>query len=547
MAAPRELGTTGRDGRADALPRVLQTDGGIALSKPYYDENDHIGTREPPGRFPYTRGISADGYREQLWHMDLYAGFGSSEESRSRFEELLASGASGVNIALDLPTQLGLDSDDPEAEGEVGRVGLAVDTVADLEHLFEGIDIAEAGTLFTVANGIGPVAAAMFIVAARRQGVGEEQFVLHLQNDPLKEWTGRGAFVLPLVPSVKLASDVVEYAARRRLYHWKPIGICGSQYRWGGGTAVEEIAYAVGSARVYVAELAQRGLHIDEFAPLFELHLSADIELFEEVAKFRAARRVWAETMRSCGASSPAATQLRVSLYTGGWRLTAKEPLNNSVRITLQALAAVLGGVQHIGTLSIDEALSTPARESALLATRTQQILAYEGKVGDVSDPLGGSHLVEWLTDQLEERIIKELEWVQEFGGALQAIRTGALQKRIQERAYQYQLDIENRNRIVVGVNAFTAEDGDRTSIKPFLIDERSERLQQERLAATKRRRSGSEARRALAELGEAAQEESVNLMEPIIAAVAAYCTVGEICTTLRDVFGDWRQEGISI
>jgi methylmalonyl-CoA mutase N-terminal domain/subunit len=216
MADLREVGTTGGYGRASAPPRVLQTDSGIALSKPFYDENDHTGRREPPGIFPYTRGISADGYREQLWHMDLYAGFGGSEESRARFEELLASGASGVNIALDLPTQLGLDSDDPEARGEVGRVGLAVDTVADLEHLFEGIDIAEAGTLFTVANGIGPVAAAMFIVAARRQGVGEEQFVLHLQNDPLKEWTGRGAFVLPLVPSVKLASDVVEYAARRR-------------------------------------------------------------------------------------------------------------------------------------------------------------------------------------------------------------------------------------------------------------------------------------------------------------------------------------------
>jgi methylmalonyl-CoA mutase, N-terminal domain len=538
---------SGDNGGMQTPARSFQTDSGIAVEKPFYDGGDHSGEPEAPGEFPYTRGIAPGGYRDQLWHMDLYAGFGSSEESRTRFQELLASGASGVNIAMDLPTQLGLDSDDPEASGEVGRVGLAVDTLADLEHLFEGINIADAGTVFTVANGIGPVAAALFILAARRQGVSEEQFVLHLQNDPLKEWTGRGAFVLPLLPGVRLASDVVEYAAKRGLYHWKPIGICGSQYRWGGGTAVEEIAYAVAGAHVYVEELSRRGLHINEFAPLFEVHLSADIELFEEVAKFRAARRVWASAMRSHGATEAAAMQLRVSLYTGGWRLTAKEPLNNSVRITLQALAAALGGVQHIGTLSIDEALSTPGPEAALLATRTQQILAYEGKVGDVADPLGGSHYVEWLTAELERRIAEELEWVEEVGGALNAIRSGSLQKRIQERAYQYQLDIEERRRVVVGVNAFTSETGDRTSIKPFVIDERSELRQKERLAETKRRRSAAEVAKALTQLEEAAREESVNLMEPIIDAVAAYASVGEICTTLKAVFGDWQAEGIHI
>jgi methylmalonyl-CoA mutase N-terminal domain/subunit len=533
--------------QTDAPRRVFQTDSGIDLAKLFYDAADHAGQPEPPGAFPYTRGISGEGYREHLWQMDLYAGFGSSEESRARFQELLASGASGVNIAMDLPTQLGLDSDDPEAAGEVGRVGLAVDTLADLEHLFDGINIAQAGTVFTVANGIGPVAAAMFILAAKRQGITEDQFVLHLQNDPLKEWTGRGAFVFPLVPAVRLASDVVEYAARRGLHHWKPIGICGSQYRWGGGTAVEEIAYAVAGARIYVDELSRRGLRIDDFAPLFELHLSADIELFEEVAKFRAARRVWAQTMQRYGATSPAATQLRVSLYTGGWRLTAKEPLNNSVRITLQALAAALGGVQHIGTLSIDEALSTPAPEAALLATRTQQILAYEGKVGDVTDPLGGSHFVEWLTDELERRISEELEWVQEVGGTLEAIRTGALQKRIQDGAYRYQLEIEDRRRVVVGVNAFTSNHGDRTSIKPFLIDERSELRQKERLADTKQRRSSRQVSQTLARLAEAAHEDSINLMEPIIDAVDAYATVGEICFTLQGIFGDWRQERVHI
>lgn len=532
----------------DEPSRDFRTDSGIELKQPYLGPQDRTEAREAPGEFPFTRALTRDLYREHLWERDIYAGFGNVEDAKSRYEELLDLGASGINIALDLPTQVGLDSDDPEAAGEVGRVGLALDSLADLEDLFRGIDLRRVRTIFTVGNGIGPIAAALFSKAAEKQGVPEEDFVIHLQNDPLKEFTGRGAFVFPLMPSIRLAADVVEYATRRRLFHWKPIGICGSQYRWGGGSAITEIAYGIAGARLYVDELLSRGLDIDDFGRLLEMHLAADIELFEEVAKFRAARGIWADMMKQRGATVPEAMQLRVSLYTAGYRLTKQQPLNNSVRVTLQALAAVLGGVQHVGNLSFDEALSTPSRAAARLAVATHQILAYEAKIGDVVDPLGGSYFVEWLTDELDQRIRREMNRVDtDFGGMLEAIRKGEVQRVVQQHAYEFQKGVETGHRVVVGVNAFVSEDSDDKEIQPFVIDESSEKRQKERLASLRAKRNAGAVRRALVDLKKAAEDDSCNLVEPIKEAVGVYATVGEICGALREVFGDWRAEGMAI
>lgn len=500
--------------------------------------------RETPGKFPFTRGLTKDGYRSQLWHRDIYAGFGNAEESRGRFADLLKGGASGVNIALDLPTQLGYDSDHPEAIAEAGKVGVAIDSIADVQDLFRDISLRDARIVFTVANGIGPMALAWFLLLAKSQGVGPEEFVVHLQNDPLKEYTGRGAFVFPIQPSLRLACDVVEYAARRGHLHWKPIGICGSQFRWGGGTAVHEIAFGMAAARTYIEELLRRGLDIDEFAPLLEMHLAADLDVLEEVAKFRAARRVWARMLRDdYGATKPESQQLRVSLYTGGYRLTAQEPLNNSVRITLQALGAILGGVQHVGTLSIDEALSTPSPEAARLAVQTQNIIAYETSIPSVADPLGGSYFIEALTDELDERITSTMAFVENAGGFVEALRQGLLQSQLDEASYLRQREVDSGERVVVGLNAFR-QDHENSSVRAFRVDEASTQRQIEKVAARRAQRDQAAADRSLSELTSAASSD-VNLIEPIIECFRCNVTIGELCDSLRSVFGSWRDEGV--
>ncbi len=545
-----------QDGAVEAHPsqpaqvtqdgRVLATDSGFPL-KDFYGEADAPNRVEPPGVYPYTRGISPGMYREHLWHKDLYAGFGNAEDSRKRYEFLLAQGASGVNIALDLPTQLGLDSDNPQAKGEVGKVGLAVDTLRDLEFLFARTRLNEAGIVFTVANGIGPLAMAWFAAIGDHQDLARSAYVVHLQNDPLKEYTGRGAFILPMEPSVHLACDAVEYAVRCGYEHWKPIGICGSQYRWGGGTAVHEIAFGICEAMPFIEELIRRGLAIDEFAPLLEMHLAADLDLFEEVAKFRAARRVWARLLKErYGAEDPRSCQLRISLYTGGYRLTKQEPLNNSVRITIEALAAVLGGVQHLGTLSIDEAMSTPSQEAVRLAVRTQQILAYEARAGHVVDPLGGSFFVEALTDKLEDAIWAQIKEVEAQGSTISAIRSGYLQKIIDESAYRNALAVENGDQVVVGVNRFAADSVPDSSVKAFFVDEKAEDRQIERLNEIKASRDSAEVLRTLRSLRTAAKAKE-NVMEPLLESVKAYASVGEIFDVFRDLFGTYADEKIHL
>jgi methylmalonyl-CoA mutase N-terminal domain/subunit len=545
------LTTTRRSVRAGLVDtpdgRRLTTASGIPLA-PIYTDEDWSRELEPPGAFPFTRGISAEMYRKELWHADLYAGFGNAEDARGRYEFLLNQGAAGVNIALDLPTQLGLDSDDPLARGEVGKVGLAVDTLRDVEDVFRDTPLDRAGIVFTVANAIGPLAAAWFVALGDRQGVSPQDYVVHLQNDPLKEFTGRGTYVFPIEPSIKLACDVIEFAVRRSLRHWKPIGICGSQYRWGGGTAVHEIAYGICQAFPFIDELLGRGLGIDEFAPLLELHLSADIDLFEEVAKFRAARRVWARLLKErYGPADEQSMQLRISLYTGGWRLTKQEPLNNSVRIAIQALAAVLGGVQHLGMLSIDEALSTPSEEAVKLAVRTHQILAYEARAGHVVDPLGGSHLVEALTDELEHEILTEIERVEGQGGVVAAIRNRYLQDTIDEAAYTYARAVDVGEEVVVGVNRFV---DDRPfgseSVQPFRGDKTSEERQLGRLRAIREERSERDVRPALDALT-AATAAGENVMPTLIEAVRAYATVGEVCRAIAAVVGTYEIEEIAL
>jgi methylmalonyl-CoA mutase N-terminal domain/subunit len=522
-----------------------RSDSGIELKAGYRLEDvpKDPELQSEPGCYPFVRGITSGMYRDELWHHDLYAGFGNVETAKARYEELLREGASGINIALDLPTQCGLDSDDVEAAGEVGRVGLAVDTLADLEDLFDGVDLRLAKTIFTVGNAIGPIALAWFTQAAQKQGLEASEYVVHLQNDPLKEYTGRGTFIFPIEPSVRLACDVLEYVAEKRLYHWKPIGICGSQFRWAGSTAYEEIGLGIASAIAYVERLTGRGVPVDAFGPLLEMHLTADQDIFEEAAKFRAARKLWAHVMRErFGAEDPRSLQLRISLYTAGYRLTAQEPLNNAVRVAYQALAAALGGVQHIGTLSIDEALGTPSAEAARLALRTQQILAYETGVASVVDPLGGSYYVEALTEDLYERAAAVIASIDEEGGMVAAIRNGSVQDRIDSASYRYQQAIDSGERVVVGVNRFAAEGKQQQTLKVFRPNPEVERRQIERLGHVRARRSGSAVERKLDELRRAARDER-NLVGPTMDAVAVYASVGEICGALSDVFGSWRDE----
>ncbi len=528
---------------AEDLTRIHATDSRLPLAAAY----GPAGAPDAPGIFPFTRGIRPDGYRSELWHRDLYAGFGNAEDARERYVQLLRGGASGVNIALDLPTQLGYDSDHPDALAETGKVGLAVDSLQDVLDVFRDILLSEAKIVYTVANGIGPMALAWFTLLGDAQGVAPSNYVIHLQNDPLKEFTGRGAFVFPLDASIRLACDAVEFVARRGHLHWKPIGICGSQYRWGGGDAVQEVALAVASARCYIEELLRRGLDIDEFGPLLELHLAADMDVLEEAAKFRAARRIWARMMRDdYGARQPASQHLRVSLYTGGYRLTAQEPLNNAVRITLQSLGAILGGVQHLGTLSIDEALATPSQEAARLAVQTQNILAFETSLGSTADPLGGSYLVENLTSRLEDRMVALMGEVTAQGGILNALRSGYLQSLIDTSAYEYQQEIENGTRVVVGVNHFKQDFEAESNVRPFRIKDSSAARQVERLRELRASRDASAVTASLDRL-QAAASTDTNLIEPIRDAFRAMATIGEVCDRLRMVFGTWRDEGVTL
>ncbi len=492
-----------------------------------------------PGEYPYTRGIYPSMYMGRLWTMRQYAGFGTPEETHHRFRYLLERGQGGLLVAFDLPTQLGLDSDDPLAEGEVGVVGVAVDSLRDMETVFRGLPLEQASPSLTM-NAAATVALAMYVTVAEQEGVEPSRITGTTQNDILKEFLARGTYIFPPQPSLRLAVDLIQYCTQH-LPRWNFINICGYHLREAGATLVQEVAFALADAITYVEECLQRGMDIDSFAPRLAFNFSATCDLFQEAAKFRAARRLWARLMRQrFGARAPTSWMWRAGAGSAGSTLTGQQPENNIVRITLQALAGVLGGVQSFHTAAYDEALALPSEHSALLALRTQQVLAYESGTAGVIDPLAGSYYVESLTDQIEAAVNSYIEDIEARGGILAGIEHGWARADIAESAFAYQRQLEKGERTVVGVNRFAEE----TRV-PIALHRPSHQAVQEqigRLGTLRRERDNGQVTRTLKRLEEEARG-TANLMYPILEAVRAYATVGEICAVLRQVFGEYRLE----
>lgn len=517
---------------------TFQTRSGIPMERLYTPTAPDSGYLENvnfPGQFPFTRGVNPTMYRSQPWVMGLYSGYASAEEANLRFRYLLEQGQTGFSIALDLPTQMGLDSNDPRARGEVGRVGVAIDSLNDIESLFHGIPLEKVRQIRTTANSIGPIAAAMIIAFAEKNGIDPNSIRFLIQNDVLKEYISRGTYIFSPRPSVKLAVDVIEYCARH-LPDWTPMSVCGYHIRDTGSTAAQELALSLANAIAYVEETIRRGLHVDSFASKLYLFLASDIDLLEEVAKFRAARRLWARMMKErFGAKNPDSMRLNIFAYTLGGTLTAQQPLNNIVRVTIEALAAVLGGVQTLATSSYDEALGLPSEEAVTLSLRTQQIIAGESGVTNTVDPLGGSYVVEALTDAMEREVKEILARIEAGGGAVACIESGTLQKELSDTAYNFQKQVENGSMTVVGANCYKTEKT--TRFQPFTLDENVERKQIERLRRLKSGRDGRAVRSSLKAVEEAARENR-NTIPSMVEAVKAYATVGEICDVLRGVYG---------
>ena len=492
---------------------------------------------ERPGEFPYTRGIYPDGYRGRLWTMRQYAGFGDAEESNRRYRYLLSQGTTGLSVAFDLPTQMGYDSDHPLAAGEVGRVGVAVSSVADLEALFREIPLQEVSTSMTI-NATAAILLAGYALVARRQGADWKRLIGTIQNDILKEYIARGTYIYPPRPAMRIVTDIFAWAGRE-MPNWNIISISGYHIREAGATAVQELAFTFANAIAYIEAAVQAGLEVDGFAPRLSFFFNAHSDFLEEIAKFRAARRIYAKLMRErFGARDPRSTMLRFHAQTAGSTLTAQQPDVNIVRTTVQALAAVLGGAQSLHTNACDEALALPTEESARIALRTQQVIGYESGVTNTADPVGGSEVIEALTDRMEREAGEYLRRIEEMGGALAAIERGYIQNEIQNAAYESQREIESGRRIVVGVNRFQM-DAERAEAT-FRVDPAMERKQIENLRAVRASRSESAVRESLAEVERAARSGE-NLMPPIMDALERYVTLGEISDGLRAAFGEYR------
>jgi methylmalonyl-CoA mutase N-terminal domain/subunit len=497
---------------------------------------DAIGT---PGAYPFTRGIHESGYRAKLWTMRQYAGFGSAADSNRRYRYLLERGTTGLSVAFDLPTQIGYDSDDPHSAGEVGRVGVAIDSLEDMEVLLDGIPLDRVSTSMTI-NSTASILLALYVAAARRRGVPEAALSGTVQNDILKEYVARGTWIYPPAPSLRLVTDVFAYCAER-IPRWNTISVSGYHIREAGATAPQEIAYTFAHALEYVRAARAAGLDAGRFGERISFFFACHSDLIEEVAKFRAARRLWARLVKdTLGVDNPRAQHLRFHVQTGGVTLTAQQPDNNVVRVALQALAAVLGGCQSLHTNGKDEALALPTEASARLALRTQQVIAHESGVADTVDPLGGSWAVEAATDALEREARAILERIESRGGALAAIERGEIQREIQDSAYRHQRAIESGDRLVVGVNAL-AEEGAEAPMEILRIDPELERAQVERVRALRARRSASAWASALDGLADRARAGE-NVMPALIDAVLAWATVGEIAGRLRSVFGEHRE-----
>ena len=520
----------------------FETGSGITLKRLYTPEDTadidpaaDIGT---PGQYPFTRGIRSTMYRGRLWTMRQYAGFGSAEETNARYRYLLSQGQTGLSVAFDLPTQIGYDSDHPMVAGEVGRTGVAVSTIDDMRTLFDGIPQESVSTSLTI-NATATVLVALYAAVAEERGVPLDRLAGTVQNDILKEYIARGTFIYPPGPSLRLATDLIRYCADC-MPKWNPISISGYHIREAGATAVQEVAFTLANGLGYVKAVMEAGVDVDAFAPQLSFFFNAHNQFFEEVAKFRAARRLWARLMRErVGAQNPRSWQLRFHTQTGGSTLTAQQPENNVVRVALQALAAVCGGTQSLHTNSLDEALALPSESAATTALRTQQVIAHETGVADTVDPFAGSYFVESLTSEIETAASAYLERIEELGGALGAIEAGYPQEEISRSAYAYQMAVEREEQIIVGVNRFT--DAGEEGPAPFPIDPAIEARQVERVGAFRRARDGQAASTALHAL-EAAARTDANLMPLIIEAVRRRATLGEICDTLRGVFGEYQR-----
>jgi methylmalonyl-CoA mutase, N-terminal domain len=498
------------------------------------DYNSDIGY---PGEYPYTRGVQATGYRGRLWSIRQYAGYGTPEETNQRFKFLLKEGQPGLSVAFDLPTQLGYDSDDPLSAGEVGKVGVAIDTLVDMETMFEGIPLDQVSTSMTI-NAPASVLVAMYAVVGQQQGVPQDRVSGTAQNDVLKEYVARGTYIYPPKPSLRLAADLMAYCARE-LPRFNAISISGYHMREAGCTAAQEMAFTFANAIAYIEATLNRGVGVDDVGPRVSWIFNTQNNFLEEIAKYRALRRMWAKIMRErFKAEDPRSWMLRTHVQTGGATLTAQQPENNIVRAALQALATTLGGVQSLALSCYDEALALPTEEAQRIAVRTQQVIAYESGIANTADPLGGSYYIEWLTNELERKAWEYLERVEDIGGAVEAIESGYYQREIQEASYAYQQAIDEGRKVIVGVNKFAKEDEEPQMI--FRVNPEAERAQIKRLDRVRKERDQSAVDAALSRLDEVSRDGE-NLMYPIVEAVKAYASVGEICGVMRRVFGDYQ------
>jgi len=490
---------------------------------------------ERPGEFPFTRGIQKDMYRGRPWTMRQYAGFSTAEESNKRYHYLLSQGTMGLSVAFDLPTQIGYDSDHDLAEGEVGKVGVAIDSLQDIEILFNGIELQNITTSMTI-NATAPILLCMYIALAKKQGADIRQISGTIQNDILKEYAARGTYIYPPEASMRLITDVFEYCSKE-VPKWNTISISGYHIREAGSTAVQELAFTLANGKAYLKAALQKGLDINVFAKRLSFFFNCHNNFFEEIAKFRAARRMWAHITKELGATDPGAQKLRFHTQTGGSTLTAQQPMNNIVRVSNQALAAVLGGTQSLHTNGYDEAISLPTEAAAKIALRTQQIIAFESGVTDTVDPLAGSYFIEALTDELEKEAQVYIDKIDAMGGSVKAIEQDYIQQEIARSAYEYQTDIENCAKVLVGVNKFTEPEA--SNVNVFRVDDSIRITQAEKIALLKINRNAGAVAVCLNELGEAAKGNQ-NLVPYILKAVEAYATLGEISDILRGIFGEY-------
>jgi len=542
---PENAGEQAKDAAGDPVCNSS----GIPLKRFYTEQDKDARGMADPGRFPFTRGLFDTGYRTRLWTMRQYAGYATAEESNKRFRYLLEQGQTGLSVAFDLPTQMGYDSDHTLAEGEAGKVGVAIDSLRDMEFLMEGIPLDRVTTSMTI-NAPAAILLAMYVVVAERQGISPDKLSGTVQNDILKEYVARGTYIYPPRPSVRLAADLMAYCAKE-IPRWNAISVSGYHIRDAGSTAVQEMAFSLANALAYVDAVLERGLAIDDFAPRISWIFNTHNDFFQEIAKYRALRKMWADLIRErYGAKSDRSCMLRTHTQTGGSSLTTQPPENNIVRAAYQALAAVLGGVQSLALSCFDEGLAIPTEFAQQMALRTQQIIAHETGVTNVTDPLGGSHYVERLTSELEQEVKEEMDRVEAMGGAIEAVEKGYYQREIQESAYRYQKAVDSGEEVLVGVNRYekSAAGGlGQQAGEIFSVDQKAVRKEQtERLDELKASRDAKAVESSLSSLRRAAEDAGENLIPPIVSSVRAYATLGEMCDVLREVWGTFDDSAVA-